>query len=136
MFRIIIGNAADRIGEERVFLIGFLLLVIALIGFFFIEQAWGFYLFAVCIGFVFSTRMLSSPLSARIYGLKAHATILSIVNFAIMIGAAISPYLFGYLHDVTNSYHLAFIVATIIAGLGLISAIILVLNKPKYYEIR
>ena len=80
--------------------------------------------------------MLSSPLIARIYGLKAHATILSIVNFAIMIGGAVGPYLFGYIHDITNSYYEAFIVAIIIAGLGFISAIVLVLNKPEYYEIR
>ena len=129
--RLIMGNAADSIGEEKVFLLGFLLMFIGLLSLFFIKQTWTFYAVAIFTGFTQSAAMAGSTLVARLYGVKAHATIFSMPNFAITVGAAVGPYLFGYIHDLTDSYHEAFLTGMLIAGLGIISSLVLPLDRSK-----
>ena len=108
-----------------------IVMFIGLLSLLFIKQTWTFYAVAVFTGFTQSAAMVGSTLVARLYGLKAHATIFSMPNFAITIGAAVGPYLFGYIHDLTNSYHQAFLISMLIAGLGIISSLVLLLDKSK-----
>ncbi len=132
--RVILGSAADKIGEERVFLVCFVLLVIASAGLLVIRQVWSFYAVALLFGLALSSSsVLGSTLIARIYGLKRHATIVGMATFSFTIGACISPYLFGYIHDLNNSYHEAFLTGVAVAALGLISTIMLVIHKAGDY---
>ena len=124
--RILLGIAADSIGEENLIAVCFILVLIALVGFLSFRAEWHFYLFAILFGLGVNVAILGSTLIARLWGLRAHATIFSIANFSFTAGAAISPYLFGYIHDVTDSYHLAFVTDITMALAGLVLAIILV----------
>ncbi len=125
--RVAMGAAADKIGEDRIFLIGFVLLAAASIGLLLVRQIAAFYLIAVLFGLALSTSSaIGSTLIARIYGLKRHAALFGMTTFSFTFGASISPYLFGYIHDLNTNYHEAFLTGVAVALLGLIAAVLLV----------
>lgn len=128
---IVLGNTADKIGEDKIYPLGFVILIISLVGFLFSREGWSFYLSALCFGFAMGFPSLASVLLARIYGLKIHGTIFSITNLSFDLGAALSPYIFGYLYDITHSYQGAFLTDTTFALIGLILSMILILMNPK-----
>jgi MFS family permease len=59
-----------------------------------------------------------SPIVALLFGLRAHGLIFGICGVGVAIGGAIGPLLTGYVFDVTESYRLAFLVATAIGSAG------------------
>jgi len=81
-------------------------------------------------GFGFAGIAVShSPLVAELFGLRAHGLILGVVNISVMIGAAMGPLLTGYIFDVTNSYHMAFLLCAAISFAGIILAVFLKIIK-------
>jgi OFA family oxalate/formate antiporter-like MFS transporter len=126
--RLILGTAADRTGNKRVFIFGFVLSTLALVWIILMQAHWAFFLFAALFGFSQGGIGTSqSPIAASLFGLKAHGLIFGCVGFGYTIGAAIGPYFTGYLFDITNSYHLALIIC---AGTSVVSLVIAFLLRP------
>jgi transposase len=55
-----------------------------------------------------------SPLVAALFGLRSHGLILGVVDLGFTIGAAVGPFLAGYIFDVAGSYQVAFSVSAAI----------------------
>jgi len=123
---IVLGGAGDRIGNRLVCIIGFILVSADLFWLVSATEVWMFYLFAVILNFaVGGCTTAESPLVAALFGLKSHGLILGMVSFGFTIGAAVGPFLTGYIFDVTGSYRAAFLVCAAIGIVGLILAALL-----------
>jgi predicted MFS family arabinose efflux permease len=125
--RIVLGSAADRFGNRRVFIIGFILIAAALFWLVPAKEAWGLYLFAVVFGFAFGGCVTSeSPLVAGLFGLSSHGEILGVINvLGFTLGAAVGPVIAGHIFDVASSYQLAFIICAAMSVVGLILTVLL-----------
>ena len=81
------------------------------------------YLFAVVSGFGGGgAGMLESTLPAEIFGIRSHGLILGVISAAFTMGAAFSPFMAGYIFDVSGSYQLAFLITAAVGVVGLILA--------------
>ena len=122
------GHFADKIGNRRVMIIGFILLTISLIWLVTSRELWALYLFAGIFGYAYGGVGASeSPLIAWLFGLKSHGLIFGISDFFFTLGASIGPVLAGYVFDITKSYQIAFALGAIVAAAGI--ALMLVI-KP------
>jgi len=124
--RLVLGRAADRIGNRQVFIIGFVLTAAALFWLIPATETWTLYLFAAVFGFATGGCVMSeSPLVAELFGLRSHGLILGFTSFGYCIGAAAGPFLTGYIFDVTSSYNVAFLACAAVSVVGLILSAIL-----------
>jgi len=124
--RILLGSAADRIGNRQVFIIGFILISVALFCLVPATEIWMLYLFAVVYGFATAGAGVSmSPLVAHLFGLSAHGLIFGVICLVYTIGGALGPFVAGYIFDVTNSYQVAFLVCAAISTVALILTLVL-----------
>ena len=122
----VLGGAADRIGNRRVFIIAFILTAADLFWLVPAREIWMLYLFAVVYGFIFGgAGAIESPLIAGLFGLSSHGLIFGVVHVGFAIGAASGPFVTGYIYDLTGSYQMAFLVAAAFGIVGLIMAAIL-----------
>jgi len=120
------GIIGDRIGNKKVFLIGFALMVASLAWLLPSRDLWTFHLFAVILGIALGSIGTSeSPLVARLFGLKNHGLIYAVFALGFTIGGALGPYIAGYIYDVTDSYHYAFLVCIALTGIGFVLTVIL-----------
>jgi MFS family permease len=116
--RIVLGNVGDRLGNKIVYIIGFILMAIALIWLVFTREAWQLYAFSAIFGFAFAGMETSeSPMTAWLFGLKSHGLVFGTIILSFTIGAAVGPLMTGYIFDVTGGYQLAF---GILAAVGII----------------
>jgi len=130
--RVVLGGAGDRIGNRQVFIIGFILMAAALFWLVPATEAWMLYLFAAIFGFAHGGCAVSSaPLVAALFGLSSHGLIMGFVGLSYTSGAALGPFLAGYIFDITSSYQLAFLVCGAIAVVGLILAALLTPTKKS-----
>jgi MFS family permease len=119
--RIILGSAADRIGNKRVFMLGFVILIVALIWLIWSGQEWMLYVFAAVFGFGFAGMETSeSPTVAWLFGLKAHGLVFGVISLFFTIGASIGPLMTAYIFDATGKYHLAFIILAVVGAIGFV----------------
>lgn len=124
--RIIMGGVADKIGNRSTLMIcifislaAFLLLLVA-------ERLWMLYLFSVLYGFgLWVTGTIMSPITADLFGLRSHGTILACNALPGAIGAAVGPILVGHIFDVTGSYQLGFFICIAVSIMDLIAIILL-----------
>ena len=124
--RIVLGSAADRIGNRQVFIIGFALMSASFLWLVPATEVWMLYLFAVVFGFAHAGAGASmSPLVAWLFGLRSHGLIFGVANIGLTIGGAIGPLLAGYLFDVTGSYQLSFFICAALCIVGLILTVLL-----------
>jgi MFS family permease len=129
--RILAGNMADRIGNDITFLIGFIVTALALLMLLKVDAVWLFYLFAVVFALSWSVGILGSPLIANIFGLGSLGLILGVMDIGYTLGCALGPYIFGYIYDLAGSYHDAFILNIIVAGVGFVFAVVLTANRLR-----
>jgi MFS family permease len=130
--RLMLGIAADRFGNRPIFIIGFILMSAALLCLLPAKKIWMLYLFAIVFGFSNGGMGTSeSPLVAELFGLHSHGLILAITGSGFTIGAAIGPFMAGYLFDISGNYQLAFLICATIGILGLIFTLLL---KPLKTE--
>lgn len=126
--RIAMGVLADKIGDRRNFIIGFILMSAAMFWLMPATEAWMLYLFAVFFGFAHAGVGTSeAPLVASLFGLKSLGFIFGVIAVGITIGGAVGPVLAGYIFDITGSYQLAFLIC---AAIGIAAVILSVLIKP------
>jgi len=132
--RVLLGGAAEKIGNKNIFIIGFLLFTAVLFWITPARELWMFFPFAMFFGLAHGGMGASeSPTIASLFGLRLHGLIFGITGLGFALGAAAGPFLTGYIYDITESYRTAFLVCTAIAILGLIQSSILkpTLNKKK-----
>jgi len=126
--RVVMGSAADKIGNKKAFGIGFVLMSTALFGLVPAIETWVLYPFAIVFGFAFgSCAAQTSPLVAHLFGLRSHGLIMGFVSFSYTCGAAIGPFLAGYVFDIAGSYQLAF---SLCAALSVVGAILSIFLTP------
>ena len=121
--RVVLGSAADRIGNKLALIISFILIAAALFWLVPATEAWIMYLFAAVFGFAYGGCVASqSPLVAVLFGLNSHGLILGFVSFSLTIGGAIGSFAAGYIFDVADSYQVAFLICAVMGVFGLILA--------------
>ena len=123
---VLLGGLADRIGNRWGFAIGLVLMAIPVFLLIPAKQEWLIYLLTAIFGFGHGGFASSeSPLAARLFGLKAHGTILGTAVLGFSIGAGVGPVVTGYIFDITASYQLAFVCAAAVAIIGIIITAVL-----------
>jgi MFS family permease len=131
--RVVLGSLDDRIGSRQVFIIGFILMTMAFFWIMFARELWMLYLFAVVFGFAHGGIGASeSPLVARLFGISSHGLILGVAALGFMLGAAIGPFITGYIFDLTESYRIAFLVCGSVSILGCLLSVILPPIKDQH----
>lgn len=125
--RLILGAAADRIGERQALIIGFIMITAALFWLAPATDAWMLYIFAAVFGFGHGGGALGSPLAAGLFGLRSHGLIFGTMGLGYSIGAAIGPFMAGYIFDTTASYQVGFLIS---AAVGIVGLVVTALLKP------
>ena len=122
----VLSAIADRIGNRQVFIIGFIVMSVALFCLPLAGEIWMLYILAGFFGFVGGGMGASeSPLTAWLFGLGSHGLIYGVVHVGFTIGAAAGPFVTGYIFDLTGDYRLAFATCATIGVVGLILTLIL-----------
>lgn len=130
--RVVLGTAADRIGNRQAFIIGFILMSAALFWLAPATEAWKLYLFAAVFGFAYGGCAASeSPLVAALFGLSSHGLIMGGVGLGFTSGAAIGSFLAGYIFDFAANYQVAFLVCAVTGVVGLILTTLLTPTKTS-----
>lgn len=131
--RVLMGSMADRIGNRKALIIGFILMAASLLWLMPAREAWALYLFAAVFGFAQGGMGASeSPLVARLFGLRSHGLILGFADMGFLMGGAVGPLLAGYLFDSTGSYDVSFMVCMAVSIIGLILIVLLKPVKGKH----
>lgn len=122
----VLGGIADRIGNRRIFIVGFIMILAALLWLVPARELWMLYLFAMIFGFAGGGMAASeSPLAAGLFGLSSHGLIYGVVHLGFTAGAAFGPVVTGYIFDLTGSYQVAFLVCAAFGIIGIMLAAIL-----------
>ena len=124
--KVIMGNAADRIGLRPAFIISFALMALSYSWLMVAKEVWMFYLFAVIFGLAYGgLSPLVSPMVAELFGLRSHGTIFGVALFVASIGGAIGSTFAGYIFDIRSSYDLAFLICATISIIAIILTLLL-----------
>ncbi|MFC1909848.1 MFS transporter [Chloroflexota bacterium] len=130
--RVALGNVADRIGNKKAYIIGFVMMTVSLLWLLPAGQVWLLVLFALVYGFgQGGAGVQESPLLAKYFGLRTHGLIMGIAGVGFSIGGSLGPRVTGYIFDITNSYRLAFIACVMFSLAGLILTALLTPIKNK-----
>lgn len=131
--RVIMGTVCDKLGYKPTLIICFSLVSVAL---FLLTQAielWMLYLFAAIFGFGYGgVSAVASPTIAQLFGLRAHGTILGLINMHGEGGSATGSVAAGYIFDTMGNYQNAFLscAAASIIGILLISLLRPITKRP------
>ena len=107
--RLVIGKLSDIFGRKALGVISELIMCAALVWLMWSQRLWMLYLFAVVFGFLWggsTTTVLA--LFADIVGMRRLGTIMGVFSAGWALGAAMGPYIGGYIFDVSGSYFNAF----------------------------
>ena len=127
--RIVLGRVADIIGNKQALIIGFILMIAAMLTLIAAKMTWVLFSSAAVFGFAYGTCVSSqSPLVADLFGLNALGVILGFLSFGFTVGGALGPLMTGYIFDVEQSYTLAFLLC---AGFGMAGLILSGLLKIR-----
>lgn len=126
--RLTVGIAIDRIGTKRCMHICLGLLILSFLWLLTADTTWMLYAFAAIYGIAHGGIFtVISPIVAELFGIRAHGAFFGIVVFSGTVGGAIGPVVAGHVFDVTQSYHLIFL---ILVGLAAISLMLTWFLKP------
>jgi MFS family permease len=121
-----LGALGDRIGNRQIFIIGCAFFSAALFLLSVADVKWMLYIFIVIFGIAMGgTGASESPLTAWLFGTGSLGSIYGVIHAGFSTGAAVGPFITGYIYDLTNSYRLAFIISAILSAIGLVLAITL-----------
>ena len=122
----VLSAFADKIGNRWTFIIGFIMLSATLFGLSVAKEEWMLYLFVIAFGFAAGGMAASeSPMTAWLFGLGSHGLIYGVVHVGYTVGAALGPFVTGYLFDLTGDYQMAFLISAAIGVIGLILTLML-----------
>ena len=108
------ASISDRIGRERTATIAIVLMLGAMVALISVKDAtqpWLLYVYAVCAGFATGlyTPSIFVGLADIFHGRNIGA-ISALLLAGTGVGGALGPWLGGFIHDVTGSYSIAFII--------------------------
>jgi len=129
--RVAWGTIGDRIGNERTFFIGLLIMSAALSWLVAAKNTWMLYFFAPIFGFGWGSSVVASPLTAGIFGLSAHGAIMGLANIGYNTGGALGPFVSGHIFDITGTYRQTFLINAFVGVLGLLLIVFLTRSKNK-----
>jgi MFS transporter, OFA family, oxalate/formate antiporter len=119
--KVVLGVLADRIGNKRVYLVSFVLMIAALSWLLVARDVWALYLFGLVFGFAYGGLATAhSPLVAWLFGMRKHGLIFGVSFNGWTIGCATGPIVAGYVFDVSHSYQVAFAICAALAFVGLL----------------
>lgn len=119
--RVVLGGLADKFGNKKAFIIGFILMALPVLGLAFSQQTWLLFFIAIVFGIGYGGCIASeSPLAASVFGLKSIGLIFGSLSSGYTIGAAVGPVIAGYVFDTTVSYQIAFMFTAIVGIAGFI----------------
>jgi len=130
--RIILGRTGDKIGNKRVFVLVFAILLVSYIWLMFVRELWTLYIFAIVFGLAFGAGITQeSPITANTFGLNSHGVIFGAVSIGHTLGATLGTLIPGYLFDATGSYQMPFVIGALLSISGFIMTSLLVPLKEK-----
>jgi MFS family permease len=110
---------AERLGHRRALMILCAGQAIALFLLALASSLWAFYVTSAFLGFFFAASTpVRQAMVPPLFGLKSVGAVLGFAYLAWSIGAVVGPYLGGLIHDLTQSYDLAFILAGTLLFVG------------------
>ncbi|MFC1941615.1 MFS transporter [Chloroflexota bacterium] len=119
----IMGGLGDRIGNRKVFFIGFIFLSVIMLWLVVATEMWMLYIIAAIFGFNLGGMATSeSPVVAGIFGLRSHGLLLGVLDIGFTVGASLGPLVTGYIFDLAGSYDQAFLVCAVLGVVGIIMA--------------
>ena len=126
--RLMMGYVSDRIGRKRTLGLNLALQVLSWLWILSTSSAWMLITFAVFFGFSYGglSALFPSIVGDYFGRLKAASVIGAIFTIA-GVAAAFGPVVGGYIHDLTHSYHLAFLLGALT---NLLALVLLFLAKP------
>jgi MFS family permease len=108
-------------------------MAVSLLWLVFIQKEWQFYVFSAIFGFAFAGIETSeSPMTAWLFGLKAHGMVFGTVTLGFTFGASLGPLITGYIFDITGAYYLAFAILAAITFIAVMLTVFLkslIMNK-------
>lgn len=118
--KVLMGRAIDSIGNKRVYLVSFVIMIASLVGLVPSTGLASLYLCAAGFGFAYGGLAAAhSTLMAWLFGMRQHGLIFGVGFNGWTIGCAVGPILAGYVFDVSQSYRVAFVICATCAVLGL-----------------
>ena len=124
--RILMGILADELGNKETMITCAILMIISFVLLLLSSQFSMLMIFAVAFGFGHGgMATMESPMTAHIFGLRAHGAILGIVFASDTVGGALGPVIAGYIFDLTCSYSPAFKFAAVITVVNLVAVLFL-----------
>lgn len=125
---VVMGSVGDRIGNKKVFIFGFLSIIICLLWLLGAKNVWALLLFGFVYGFACGGCVSSQPpIIARFFGLRSHGLLLGIAGLGHTAGGALGSLLAGYNYDLHGSYQLTFLFC---AAMGCAGLVLTMLLKP------
>jgi MFS family permease len=123
------GAMGDRIGYKRSYLIGMILVALAILTIILSQQFWAFMIFAVLIGLAFGDcGAVYSPTTAWLFGTASLGLFLGIVSFCFTVGASLGPLVLAYISDAAGSYNSALWVP---AATAILAAVLMVFLRKS-----
>jgi len=117
-----IGGAwwlAEKLGHRTALLLLCAGQAVALFLFALASSLWAFYAVAVLLGFCFTASTpVRQAMAPPLFGLKSIGSVLGFAYLAWSAGAVAGPFLAGLIHDLTQSYDLAFILGAVLLLAG------------------
>jgi len=89
------------------------------------------WIYVFCFGFAMGGATLRPLLPTWLFGLASLGTLQGITQMFTSAGSAVGPYLAGYMYDVFQSYHRAFVIFAVICGIGLVA---ITLARPARHK--
>lgn len=128
-----LGHVADRAGGRTGYFIAFTLAAIVMLSLMTIRDLRMLYVAAALFGIAYGGwAATQAPLLAELFGLTSLGTVIGMATLIWTVGGALGPFISGYIFDVSLSYQSAFMVAGIVALLGLLlTGMLKLAGKPK-----
>jgi MFS family permease len=121
--RIGMGRVADRIGNQKGFMISFAVTTISLLWGLAANELWKLYLFAFLFGVGWGNQaVLRFSLTSEVFGIASLGLVMGILGVAESVAATFGSYFAGYIFDVFGSYQLVFWLGVGISSMGILLA--------------
>jgi MFS family permease len=126
------GRISSSLGNRSSLVLGLILMFASVLILLIADTTWLFFVFAVLFGMAFGmVTTLRFTLVAEIFGLGAQGVITGAYMFICNLGGAVSPFIAGYLFDISGGYQAGFYIVIGMCLIGLLLSIVLKRSSHK-----